>query len=81
MKVLDKLKKENRLIDEHSVEKEVENERRRTTCHTAGQGSMVALDILVRVPVAAGETVVVAGPNLHETHTALEQSAGYNALA
>lgn len=46
---------ENERVVQHAALLEVENERRRTTCHTAGQGSMVALDILVRVPVAAGK--------------------------
>ena len=41
---------------------------------------MVALDVLVRIPVAARETVVIAGPDLHEAHAALEQSPGNETL-
>ncbi len=42
---------------------------------------MIALDVLVRVPVAAGEAIVAAAPDLHEPDAPLEQTAGGQALA
>ena len=45
-----------------------------------GQRAVVALDVLVRVPVAPREAVVVARPDLHEPHAALEQPPGDQAL-
>ncbi len=47
--------------------------------HLAGHLSVVFLDVLVAVPVAAREAVVGAAPDLHEAHAALEQPPGHQA--
>ena len=41
---------------------------------------MIALDVLVGIPVAAREAVVVAAPDLYEADAALEEAAGGEAL-
>ena len=48
--------------------------------HAAGERPVIALDVLVGIPVAARETVVIAAPDLHEADAALEESAGGEAL-
>src|SRR5208337_3304471 len=71
--------------DDRVVEKaealEVLDQGRGAAGHAQGQRAVVALDILVRVPVAAGEAVVAAAPDLHEPDAPLEQTAGGQALA
>jgi hypothetical protein len=54
--------------------------RRGTARHAEGERAVVALHIFVRIPVAAREAVVVATPDLDETHAALEQAAGGEAF-
>jgi uncharacterized protein YoaH (UPF0181 family) len=49
--------------------------------HAPGQRAVIAADVLVGIPVAAGEAVVVAAPDLHEAHAAFEQAAGDEAFA
>ena len=46
-----------------------------------GERAVVALHVFVLVPVAPREAVVVAAPDLHEAHAALEQPPGDEALA
>ena len=41
---------------------------------------MVALDVFMGIPVAAGEAVVVAAEDLHKPHAPLEQPPGGEAL-
>jgi hypothetical protein len=48
--------------------------------HAQGERAVVAQDIFVRIPVAAREAIVVATPDLHEAHAALEEAAGGEAL-
>ncbi len=45
--------------------------------HAKGERTMVALDILMAVPIAAREAVVIAGPNLHEAHPSLDKPSSY----
>ena len=42
---------------------------------------MIAQNVFVRVPVASGEPVVAAGPDLYEADTSFQQPAGDQALA
>ena len=42
---------------------------------------MVALDVLVRIPVAPRESIVTTRPDLHEANSALEQAASRQAFA
>ncbi len=60
---------------------EVLDQGRGAAGHAQGERAVVALDVLVRVPVAAGEAVVVARPDLHEPDAPLEQPPGDQALA
>ena len=60
---------------------QVRDERRRAAGHAGGERAVVALHVLVAVPVAPREAVVVAAPDLHEPHAALEQPPRDEALA
>ena len=55
---------------EHPTLLEILDQGGRTYSHSVGEGTMIAHDIFVTVPIAAGETVVAARPDLHETHPA-----------
>src|SRR5262249_59152289 len=54
---------------------EVLDEGRAAARHPGRERPMVSADVLVRVPVAPRESVVVATPDLHESHAAFEQPA------
>src|SRR5262245_6243964 len=54
---------------------EVLDESRATARHTDRERPMVSADVLVRVPVAPRESVVVAAPDLNESNAAFEQPA------
>ena len=60
---------------------EIGNQCGRGPGHTGGQGAVVAADILMAIPVASRETVVTTGPDLHKSHTPLQQAPGHQALA
>ena len=62
----------NKRILEHTALLEVEYQRGAATGHATGKRTMVAPNVLVRIPVASGEAVVVAGPDLDEAGTAFE---------
>ncbi len=49
--------------------------------HAPGERAVVALDVFMAVPVAAGETVVVAAPDLHEADAAFDEASGGQAFA
>ena len=72
---------EDERVIEHAALLQVEDQRRRSARHPSCEWAVVALDVLVRIPVTARETVVVAGPDLHEAHASLEQSPGDETLA
>ena len=71
---------ENDRIVQHSALLQVRDERGGSTRHAVGQRAVIAADVLMRVPVAAGEGVVVAAPNLHKAHAPLQQTASGQAL-
>ena len=71
----------NDRVVKHASLFEVKDQRSRAARHAASEWTMIALDILVRVPVASRESVVVPGPNLDEPHATLEQSPRDDALA
>ena len=70
----------NDCVVKHASLFEVKEQCSRTTSHAASEWAMIALDVLVRVPVAARESVVVSGPNLDESNATLEESPRDNAL-
>ena len=71
----------NDRVVKHASLFEVKDQRCRAARHAASEWTMIAKDVLVRVPVAARESVVVPGPNLDEAHVTLEQSPRDDALA
>ena len=48
--------------------------------HSHGERAVVLGDVLVRVPIAAREAVVVAGPDLDEPYAPLDEASGGEAL-
>ena len=48
--------------------------------HAAGHRAHVLFDVFVGVPVATGEAVVGAAPDLHEPHAALEHAPRHQAV-
>jgi hypothetical protein len=59
---------------------EVEDQAGGAAGHAGGERAVVAFDVLVGIPVAAGEPVVVAGPDLDVAHAAFEEAAGDEAF-
>lgn len=60
---------ENKRILEHTALLEVEYQRGGATGHATRKRTMVAPNVLVRIPVAPRKAVVVAGPDLDEADT------------
>ena len=55
-------------ILEQSTLFEITNQTTRALRHPHGEWPVISPDIFVRVPIASRETVIVAGPNLHESN-------------
>ena len=55
-------------------------QRRGRAVHARAHVVVIALEVLVRIPVAAREAVVGAGPDLHEANAALQQTARDQAM-
>ena len=49
--------------------------------HAPGQRAVIAFDILMAIPIAAGKAIVIAAPDLHKAHTTFQESAGGKAFA
>ena len=71
---------DDKRVVEHAALVEILDEGRRAVGHAAGERPVIALDVLVGIPVAAREAVVVAAPDLYEADAALEEAAGGEAL-
>jgi hypothetical protein len=56
------------------------DERGGAAGHAEGERAVVAVDVFVRIPVAARKAVVVAAPDLDEAHATFEEAAGGEAL-
>lgn len=54
---------------------EVFEQRSRPPSHAHGQWAVVAEDVFVGVPVAAGKAIVVTAPNLYVADSAFEEAA------
>src|SRR5262249_4762555 len=63
---------QNHCVVEHAALLQILDERRRAACHADGKRPMIALNVLMRVPVAAGKAIVVAGPDLHKADAAFQ---------
>ena len=72
---------EDQGVLEHAAVLEILDERRGTFCHAERERGVVAGDVLVGIPVATREAVVVAGPDLHKADAAFEEASGGQALA
>ena len=70
---------DNRLLQQAALLK-VFQQRRRPDCHASRQRLMITLDIFMGVPVATRKTVIVAGPDLDESHSSFEQPASNQTL-
>src|SRR5215471_6784504 len=66
---------ENDGVLEQSARFEIFDQSRTWLVHSRRHGAVVAREILVTIPVAAGEAVVGAAPNLYEAHAAFQQAA------
>ena len=65
---------------EHSALLEILDEGRGAARHAKGERAVVALEVLMGIPVAAREAVVIATPHLHKAHAALQQPPRRQAL-
>ena len=65
---------------EQSTLLEILDEGRGAARHAEGERAVVALEVLMGIPVAARETVVVATPHLHKAHATLQQPPRRQAL-
>ena len=59
---------------------QVFQQRRRPDCHSSRQRPMITLDIFMGIPVTPRKTVIVAGPDLDESHSSFQQPASNQAL-
>src|SRR5262249_17646634 len=72
---------ENDRVFEHAATLQAFDESRRRLIHARAHVGVIAGDIFMRIPVAAGKAVVRSAPDLHETHAALQEAAGDQAVA
>ena len=68
-------------VVEHAFGLEVLEQAGSADGHAQDQRPVVAAEVLVAVPVSAGEAIVRAGPDLHEADAALGEAAGDEAVA
>ena len=68
-------------VVEHARAFQILDQRGGGLVHAGGHVAVVLGEVLVAVPVAAGEAVVGAAPDLHEADAALQQAPGDQAVA
>ena len=68
-------------VVEQAAGLQVLEQRGRRLIHAPAHLAVIAGDVFVRIPVAAGKAIVGAAPDLDESHTPLQQASGDQAVA